>query len=103
MNALEVLRGQQRTVLGQNSDGDAINVTTVRPQLGVYSGTTDLSAGSDDYDRFHIAGNFLLCDTAAVRVVVQQEAHRQPPRLRVRPVGRWLGIVGHLVSGGGQK
>ncbi len=75
VDTLEVLRGPQGTVLGQNSDGGAINVTTVRPQLGVYSGYTDLSAGSYDYDRFRIAGNFPLGDTAAVRVAVQQEAH----------------------------
>jgi iron complex outermembrane receptor protein len=75
IDTLEVLRGPQGTVLGQNSDGGAINVTTVRPQLGVYTGTTDLSAGSYGYDRFRIAGNFPLGDTAAVRVAVQQEAH----------------------------
>ncbi len=75
LDTLEVLRGPQGTVLGQNSDGGAINVTTIRPQLGVYSGYTDLSAGSYDYDRFRIAANFPLGDTAAVRVAVQQEAH----------------------------
>jgi iron complex outermembrane receptor protein len=75
VDTLEVLRGPQGTVLGQNSDGGAINVTTVRPQLGVYSGYTDGSAGSYDYDRFRIAGNFPLGDTAAVRIAVQQEAH----------------------------
>jgi iron complex outermembrane receptor protein len=75
VDTLEVLRGPQGTVLGQNSDGGAINVTTVRPQLGVYSGYTDVSAGSYDYDRFRIAGNFPLGQTAAVRIAVQQEAH----------------------------
>ena len=75
VDSLEVLRGPQGTVLGQNSDGGAINVTTVRPQLGTYSGFTDISYGSYNYDRFRIAGNFPLGDTAAVRVAVQQEAH----------------------------
>jgi iron complex outermembrane receptor protein len=75
VDTLEVLRGPQGTVLGQNSDGGAINVTTVRPQLGVYSGYTDMSVGSYDYDRFRIAGNIPLGDTAAVRFAVQQEAH----------------------------
>jgi iron complex outermembrane receptor protein len=75
VDTLEVLRGPQGTVLGQNSDGGAINVTTVRPQLGVYSGYTDLSGGSYDYDRFRIAGNIPVGDTAAVRFAVQQEAH----------------------------
>jgi iron complex outermembrane receptor protein len=75
VDTLEVVRGPQGTVLGQNSDGGAINVTTVRPQLGVYSGYTDLSYGSYDYDRFRIAGNIPIGDTAAVRFAVQQEAH----------------------------
>jgi len=75
VDTLEVLRGPQGTVLGQNSDGGAINVTTIRPALGQYSGYADLSAGSYDYDRFRIAGNVPLGDTAAVRVAVQQEAH----------------------------
>jgi iron complex outermembrane receptor protein len=75
VETVEVLRGPQGTVLGQNSDGGAINVTTVRPQLGVYSGYTDLSGGSYDYDRFRIAANIPVGDTAAVRVAVQQEAH----------------------------
>jgi iron complex outermembrane receptor protein len=75
IDTLEVLRGPQGTVLGQNSDGGAINVTTVRPQLGVYGGYTDMSYGSYDYDRFRIAGNFPLGETAAVRVAFEQEAH----------------------------
>jgi iron complex outermembrane receptor protein len=75
VDTLEVLRGPQGTVLGQNSDGGAINVTTVRPKLGVYSGSVEQSAGSYDYDRLRVVGNFPLGDTAAVRVAVQQEAH----------------------------
>ena len=75
IDTVEVLRGPQGTVLGQNSDGGAINVTTTRPQLGVYTGYTDVSGGSFGYDRFRIAGNFPLGDTAAVRVAFQQEAH----------------------------
>jgi iron complex outermembrane receptor protein len=75
VDTLEVLRGPQGTVLGQNSDGGAINVTTTRPQLGVYNGYVDLSGGSYSYDRLRVAGNFPIGDTAAVRVALQQEAH----------------------------
>ena len=75
VDTVEVLRGPQGTVLGQNSDGGAINVTTVRPKLGVYTGYSDISGGSYGYDRFRIVGNLPLGDTAAVRVAVQQEAH----------------------------
>jgi iron complex outermembrane receptor protein len=75
VDTLEVLRGPQGTVLGQNSDGGAINVTTVRPQLGRYTGYADVSGGSFDYDRFRIVGNLPVGDTAAIRIAVQQEAH----------------------------
>jgi iron complex outermembrane receptor protein len=75
VDTVEVLRGPQGTVLGQNSDGGAINVTTKRPQLGVYNGYTDISGGSYSYDRFRVAGNLPVGETAAFRVAVQQEAH----------------------------
>jgi iron complex outermembrane receptor protein len=75
VQSLEVLRGPQGTVLGQNSDGGAINVTTVRPELGVYSGSAEASAGSYDYDRFRGTANFPIGDTFAVRLAVQQEQH----------------------------
>ncbi len=75
LDTLEVLRGPQGTVLGQNSDGGAINVTTVRPQLGVYTGFAEASGGSYDYDRFRGAVNIPIGTTAAIRIALQQEAH----------------------------
>jgi iron complex outermembrane receptor protein len=75
VDTVEVLRGPQGTVLGQNSDGGAINVTTVRPKLGVVAGYADVSGGSFDYDRVRGAVNLPLGDTAAVRFAVQQEYH----------------------------
>ena len=72
---VEVLRGPQGTVLGQNSDGGAINVTTVRPKLGVTSGDLDLSGGSYAYDRVRALANVPIGDTIAVRIALQQEAH----------------------------
>jgi iron complex outermembrane receptor protein len=75
VDTVEVLRGPQGTVLGQNSDGGAINVTTKRPQLGVFSGYGDVSGGSYDYDRVRLVGNIPVGETFALRVAVQQEAH----------------------------
>ena len=75
VESLEVLRGPQGTVLGQNSDGGAINVTTKRPQLGVFTGYTDISGGSYDYDRVRLVGNIPIGETVAVRFAFQQEAH----------------------------
>jgi iron complex outermembrane receptor protein len=75
VDTVEVLRGPQGTVLGQNSDGGAINVTTVRPKLGAVTGYADVSGGSFDYDRVRGAINLPLGDTAAVRFAVQQEYH----------------------------
>ena len=75
VDTVEVLRGPQGTVLGQNSDGGAINVTTKRPQLGIVTGYADVSGGSFDYDRVRGAINLPLGDTAAVRFAVQQEYH----------------------------
>jgi iron complex outermembrane recepter protein len=75
IDTLEVLRGPQGTVLGQNSDGGAINVTTNKPNLGVFSGYGDLSGGSFDYDRIRLVGNIPVGDTAALRVAIQQEKH----------------------------
>jgi iron complex outermembrane receptor protein len=75
VDTVEVLRGPQGTVLGQNSDGGAINVTTVRPKIGAFSGYTDVSGGSYDYDRVRGAVNLPLGDTAALRIAVQQEYH----------------------------
>ncbi len=75
VDSVEVLRGPQGTVLGQNSDGGAINVTTNRPKLGVYSGYADFSFGSYDYDRARGAINLPLGDTFALRIAAQQESH----------------------------
>jgi len=75
VDSVEVLRGPQGTVLGQNSDGGAINVTTVKPQLGRFTGYGDVSGGSYDYDRVRLVANLPIGDAAAVRIAVQQEAH----------------------------
>lgn len=72
---IEVTRGPQGTVLGQNSDGGSINVTTVQPEIGLLSGSGELSAANYDYDRVRVAANVPVGDDIAVRVAFQQEKH----------------------------
>ena len=72
---VEVLRGPQGSVLGQNTDGGALNITTTRPVLGVFSGNADVGYGSYNLDTVRGAINIPLGDTVAVRAAVQQEHH----------------------------
>ena len=45
LEQIEVLRGPQGTLFGQNSTGGAINVITMDPDFEEFSGTADLSLG----------------------------------------------------------
>ena len=45
LERIEVLRGPQGTLFGQNSTGGAINVITADPSFDEFSGTADLSLG----------------------------------------------------------
>ena len=72
---IDVLRGPQGTVFGQNSDGGAINITTVQPQLGKYTGSGDVSYGSYNFIRSRAAVNIPVGSTFAIRVAAQQEQH----------------------------
>ncbi len=73
VDQLEVLRGPQGTVLGQNSDGGALNITTVRPVLGKDEGSADLSLGSFGLDRVRLVENLPIGSDMALRAAVQQE------------------------------
>jgi iron complex outermembrane receptor protein len=72
---VEVLRGPQGTVLGQNSDGGALNVTTTRPQLDNFSGDLNTSYGSYNYERQRGDLNVPIGGTMALRLAAQQEHH----------------------------
>jgi iron complex outermembrane recepter protein len=72
---LEVLRGPQGTVNGQNADGGAINITTNLPRLdGAHMGI-EASYGSYNYNREQGMINIPVTPTLAVRLVGQHEAH----------------------------
>jgi iron complex outermembrane receptor protein len=75
LKQIEVLRGPQGTVNGQNADGGAINVTTGMPSLDGFHADSEVSYGSYNYDRVRAVANVPLTDTFAVRAAVQHEGH----------------------------
>ena len=68
LEQIEVLRGPQGTLFGQNSTGGAINVITMDPNFEEFSGTADLSLGQYKGVRARASMNIPLSDTLAARV-----------------------------------
>ena len=66
--SIEVLRGPQGTLTGQNSTGGAIYVRTPTPDFDELSGYVDQTIGSDDWYRTVAALNVPVTDTLAVRI-----------------------------------
>lgn len=72
---MEVLRGPQGTVNGQNADGGAINATTRLATLDGLHGEGEASYGSYEYNRQRGAANIPIADTLAARFALQHEGH----------------------------
>ncbi|GFE82290.1 TonB-dependent receptor [Steroidobacter agaridevorans] len=66
--SIEVLRGPQGTLTGQNSTGGAIYVRTPTPDFDEFSGYIDQTIGDYDWYRTVAALNIPVTDTLAVRV-----------------------------------
>ncbi|EGF90070.1 tonB dependent receptor family protein [Asticcacaulis biprosthecium C19] len=68
LNSVEVLRGPQGTLTGQNSTGGAIYVRTPEPKYNQYSGMLDVTLG--DYGKQRVVGavNAGFNDNVALRV-----------------------------------
>src|ERR1700693_2811572 len=67
LDHLEVLRGPQGTVFGQNSVGGTLDVITVQPTLDAVKGYTDVEFGSFDLMHLRTAINLPLSSTFAIR------------------------------------
>ena len=65
---IEVLRGPQGTLTGQNSTGGAIYVRTPKPQFEDYSGDIEQTVGNYGWMRTVGAANLGFTDNFAVRV-----------------------------------
>jgi iron complex outermembrane receptor protein len=75
LDAIEVLRGPQGTLWGRNSSVGAVNMQTVKPEIGSTSGNFEGGYGS--YARFGARGavNIPINDTMAMRFAVVHEQH----------------------------
>jgi iron complex outermembrane receptor protein len=67
LDHLEVLRGPQGTVFGQNSVGGTLNIITVQPTLDVVKGYADAEFGSLDLVHLRTAINLPVSSTLALR------------------------------------
>ncbi|WP_254601891.1 TonB-dependent receptor [Sphingomonas bacterium] len=99
---VEVLRGPQGTVNGQNADGGAINITTGAPVLGKFRANGEASYGSYDYVRLRGVANIPVGDTLAIRAAFQHEGHggwfTAPNQLnkKVGDLDSWSGRINAL-------
>jgi iron complex outermembrane recepter protein len=72
---LEVVRGPQGTVYGQNSTGGTVNLVTVQPKLGQTTGFLHLDTGMYALAQFEGAINLPVGETVAVRIAAQGTHH----------------------------
>ena len=70
IDRIEVLRGPQGTLFGQNSTGGAINVISKKPVIGERSGRADITLGSYNLTKLRTSQNFPINDNVATRLAV---------------------------------
>ena len=75
LERIEVLRGPQGTLFGQNSTGGGINVITKAPTFDDFYGTADLTAGEYSLIKARAAMNIPFSETVAARVSVMSHKH----------------------------
>ena len=64
---IEILRGPQGTLFGQNSTGGAINVISSLPTFNEFTGKADLSLGTDNLIKVRGTVNVPISDDIAMR------------------------------------
>ena len=67
---IEVLRGPQGTLFGQNSTGGAINVISTAPSTEAFSGKVDTTLGSYNLQKVRASVNVPLSESIAMRTSV---------------------------------
>ena len=72
---LEVIRGPQGTLFGQNSTGGAINVVTTQPSVDERMGNVGIEFGSYDRLQTRAAYNLPLATSAALRLSLATDHH----------------------------
>ena len=70
LERIEVLRGPQGTLFGQNSTGGTINVISQKPSFDETKGKIDLAVGNYGLTKFRGAVNIPLSDKVATRMSV---------------------------------
>ena len=75
LERIEVLRGPQGTLFGQNSTGGAINVITQAPDTEEFSGKADVTVGNYSLVRARGSVNIPISDTMALRASVASHNH----------------------------
>ena len=70
LERIEVLRGPQGTLFGQNSTGGTINVISQKPSFDNIKGKADVALGNYGLFKFRGAVNVPLSDTVATRMSV---------------------------------
>ena len=75
LERIEVLRGPQGTLFGQNSTGGAINVITKAPTTDEVYGSADLTLGNYDLVRARGAINVPMGDSVAMRASIASNQH----------------------------
>ena len=64
---IEVLRGPQGTLFGQNSTGGVINVISKKPSMEGYLGRSDITFGNYGLTKFRSSNNIVLGSSTAAR------------------------------------